>query len=396
LGDPSPGRSRRREGQLGGDGDVVDGHVEGVPPGLADRAVEHRLGLAQGAQRLGGAAQHDVGPMPQHPRIEAGESDEPAHLGGDLDEGEQLLGLGDDGAKALRPGRLVQLLRGGVELPVHVALHDGDSPRDIAEPAHIDTESEAVEQLGPQLALLRVHGADEDEVRGMHHRHSLSLHGVDAHGGGVEEDVDEVVVEEVDLVDVEDVAIGVGEDPRLEAAQPLPDGALDVDGPHHPVLGGVDGELDDAHGPGAGGQALTAQLASPALVAEEVAALRAAGEAAVLDDRDLGKEGGQGADRGGLGGAPLAADEHATDRRVDGVEDEGGLHRLLADQGREGQDAARAHGPIVARGRHRREAGAAEVGRVRAPSGRAGRWAEGAPATPASAGRRPAPPAARR
>jgi len=41
------------------------------------------------------------------------------------------------------------------------------------------------EQLRPQLALLGVHGANEDEARGMRNRHALALDGVHAHRGGV-------------------------------------------------------------------------------------------------------------------------------------------------------------------------------------------------------------------
>ena len=81
----------------------------------------------------------------------------------------------------------------------------------------------------------------------MDHRHALALDDVDPHRGRIEENVHQVIVEEVDLVDVEDVAVGVSEDTRLEAALPLLDGALDVEGADDPVLGCVDGELDHSH-----------------------------------------------------------------------------------------------------------------------------------------------------
>ena len=80
--------------------------------------------------------------------------------------------------------------------------------------ADVDAQPEAVEQLRAQLALLRVHGAHQHQPRRVRQRHALALDGVDAHRGGVEEHVDEVVVEEVDLVDVEEVAVGGGEQAR--------------------------------------------------------------------------------------------------------------------------------------------------------------------------------------
>ena len=62
-----------------------------------------------------------------------------------------------------------------------------------------------------------------------------------------------------------------------------------------------------------------------------------AAEAAVGDHLDLGQQRGQGAGRGGLGRAALAADQHAADLRIDGVQDQGALHALLADDGGKGK-----------------------------------------------------------
>ena len=47
-------------------------------------------------------------------------------------------------------------------------------------------------------------------------RHALTLDDVDPERRGVEQHVDEVVVEQVDLVDVEDPAVRYGEQARLE------------------------------------------------------------------------------------------------------------------------------------------------------------------------------------
>ena len=67
------------------------------------------------------------------------------------------------------------------------------------------------------------------------------------------------------------------------------------------------------------------------------------------DDVLLGQQPGQGAHRRRLGGALLAADQHAADGRVDGVEHERLAHRLLADDGGEREDGATdLHAPIVA------------------------------------------------
>jgi len=59
--------------------------------------------------------------------------------------------------------------------------------------------------------------------------------------------IDEVIVEEIDLVDVEDVAVGVGQDARLKAAGAHPHGRFDVYGTDQAVFRGVDRQVDDPH-----------------------------------------------------------------------------------------------------------------------------------------------------
>ncbi len=311
--------------------------------------LDHRLGLAECAEGLGGAVDHDVGAVAHRPGVDAGEGDEPAHLGGHLDERQQLLGLDDDRAQPCLVLLAGSSLGTRVRLLGDVPFHHGDPVGDGAEPDHVDTEAEAIEELRAELSLLGIHGPDQDESRGMDDRHALPLDDVDPHGGRIQEDVDQVVVEEVDLVDVEDVAVGVTQDTRLETALPLLDGALDVESADDPVLGRVDGELDHPHRAADPEEVLPSKLAGAALVAEEVSTPRAAGEAAALDHLDLREQPGEGAHGGGLGGAALAPDQHAADGRVDGVEDERHLHRLLAHQRGEGEDPRNRHPPIVAR-----------------------------------------------
>ena len=150
-----------------------------------------------------------------------------------------------------------------------------------------------------------------------------------------------MVVQEVDLVDVEDVAVGLGQDAGLEAARALLERRLQVDRPHHPVLRRVDRELDHAHPPLRAGQRVLAVVEAQAAVgAEGLLVLRVAAEVAALDHVLLREESRERADGGGLRGALLAADQHAADRGVDGVQDQGELHPLLADDRGEGEGIA--------------------------------------------------------
>jgi hypothetical protein len=214
---------------------------------LVDLSLGHGRDPPERRQRLGGLARHQVGAVPVDGEgdAELGDrlQDRPRHLdlGEPLDRGGNALGLlglrlGVAGAEGL-----------GILLPGFPALDDLDPVLDIADTGDVDAQTEAVEQLRSQLALLRVHGADQDEARRVPHRDALALDDVDPHRRRVEQDVDEVVVEEVDLVDVEDVAVGLGQHPRLEALGPGLDRGLDVDAADDAVLGGVDGQLHDAH-----------------------------------------------------------------------------------------------------------------------------------------------------
>jgi hypothetical protein len=188
----------------------------------------------------------------------------------------------------------------------------------------------------------------------MGERNAFPFHDVDAHGCGVEEDVDEVVVEKVDLVDVEQVAVGRGQQARFETSFASLDGRLHVDASHHAILAGVDGQFHHLHGPRLDVHGLARACTIAALLAPHRRHRRIALETASSDDGHIGQEGGQPAYRGGLGRSLFAPDENATDGRVDGVEKEGLLHCILPDQGGEGQEAgAIAHRRPFLQGRGR-------------------------------------------
>ncbi len=96
-----------------------------------------------------------------------------------------------------------------------------------------------------------------------------------------------MVVEEVDLVDVEDVAVGLGEHAGFEAPAAFFQRRFQVDGADDPVFGGVDGQLDDAHAAGGDGQ-LAGARAFAAVHAPVLGVLGVAAEVAAFDDLLLG------------------------------------------------------------------------------------------------------------
>ncbi len=187
----------------------------------------------------GGPGHHQVGPQPLG-----------AELGAQgADRGEQVVGdLGGTGAGQLL-GQGALLARpplgeaGGVGVEGEAPAHRLGSLGGVGAGGHVDGQPEAVEQLGAQLALLGVHGADEDEAGRVLVGDALALHPVDPGGGHVEQHVDQMVGQQVDLVDVEHAAVGASQQPRLEAPALAGQGGAQVERADQAVLAGAQRQL---------------------------------------------------------------------------------------------------------------------------------------------------------
>ena len=302
------------EGEGGGPAHVVlsDGGV-GVPRG----------------EGPGAAVGHEVRPAALRARLRADPGGEDDGVVGDVDAGEAFPGRGDalgQGGLLLRPAA-PESVRVGVE--GDAAAHDLGPFLRIPGRHDVHGEAEAVEELRPELALLGVHGAHEEELGGMHGAHALAFHPVHPGGGHVEEDVHEVVGKEVHLVHVQDAPVRLGDEAGGEAHALASEGGTHVDRAHEAVLGGAEREVDEAH---------PAALHRVAAVA---AAPREAAVGAAGGDVDLGQETGKGPYRRGLRRAPLAPQEDAADVGVEGAEHEAEAHRVLPHDRRERERGCR-------------------------------------------------------
>ena len=134
---------------------------------------------------------------------------------------------------------------GRVGVEGHAPAHGLGPLGRVGRRQHVGGQAEAVEQLGPQVALLGVHGPDEHEPAGVGVADALPLDPVDAGHGHVEQDVDQVVGQQVDLVDVEHAAVGRGQQTGREADLAAGQGRGQVDGADQAVLGRPDGQLDE-------------------------------------------------------------------------------------------------------------------------------------------------------
>ena len=222
----------------GGRLDTVRQHHRRHPLDVVERDP---VTVLVGRERLGGLPGDEVGAVPVDLQLDAevGDGDEDLPVDDDVSERRHrppdALGLGPLHGFPAVDERFRVILEG---LPT---LDDLRPLADVADPLHVDAEAETIEQLGAQLPLLRVHRPDQDEARRVRDGDALALDGVGPHRRRVEEDVDDVVVEQVDLVHVQDVPVGVGENSRLEFLLALLDGRLDVDGADDAVLRRVDG-----------------------------------------------------------------------------------------------------------------------------------------------------------
>ncbi len=165
----------------------------------------------------------------------------------------------------------------------------------------------------------------------MRGRYALALDRVDAQRRGVEQDVHQVVGQKVHLVDVQDAAVRRRQQPRLEGAPPLAQGALEVECAEDAVLGRPERQVDERHRR-LGGAALGA---GGAVRAVRPGGVGVAAERAALDRAQRRQQGAQGAGGGALGRPLLAADQHAAEARVDGAQQQRRLERILTDQGAE-------------------------------------------------------------
>ena len=224
----------------------------------------------------------------------------------------------------------------GVRLVGQPAAHHLHAGGRVAVGGDLDGETEPVEQLGAQVALLGVHRADEDEACGVRHGDALPLDPGAPHGGCVEQRVDEVVGQEVDLVDVEDASVGPGEEAGVEGHATGGDQPVEVERADEAVLARADGELHEAHRPlhrGARprGQARVRRIRAPRVGGERVAA-----EPAPLDHAHGWQDRCEAAHHRRLRRALLTAHEDTADGRGDDGEAQRQGQVVHADDRREG------------------------------------------------------------
>lgn len=171
--------------------------------------------------RYGGSQNDDIPAMAVDLHACRELADRAEILLGVLNFGNQGAGAGNTfGKSVLRCSpRLAKFHR--VTLVLEGALQDSHALGRAVDACDIYAKGETVQQLWTQLPLFRVHRADQNEASWVAERNALALDYVDSHGGGIQKQIHDMIVEQVDLVDIEQTAIGRGQDAGLEATLAL-------------------------------------------------------------------------------------------------------------------------------------------------------------------------------
>ncbi|MNL09101.1 hypothetical protein D3C87_1298490 [compost metagenome] len=177
----------------------------------------HRRGTVPRGQRARGAQHDEIRPHAIHRRRQAQRADMGVHGIGEIQPAERPARLHD-----LRRQRLLGRRHGGAErLRVGIegqpGAHDG-LPRDrVGVVVERQRKAEAVQQLRAQLALLRIHRADEHEARRVLVGHAIALHHVHTAGRHVEQLVHQRVRQQVDFIHIQHALVRARQQARREA-----------------------------------------------------------------------------------------------------------------------------------------------------------------------------------
>ena len=112
---------------------------------------------------------------------------------------------------------------------------------------------EAIQQVIANVALLRVVGGDQQRPAGVAEAETFPFHPIFAAADGRQHQVDDAVVEQIELVDVEHAAVGIGEQPGLEHRTATGQGGCNIHSAHQAVFGDAKGDLHEGGGNHRGG-----------------------------------------------------------------------------------------------------------------------------------------------
>ncbi len=164
-------------------------------------------------------------------------------------------------------------------------------------------------------------------------RQAFAFDKVLARHGDIEQQIDEMVFEQVDFVDVEETAIGLGEQTGFEALFAGGQRAFEIERADDAIFGGAKRQIDKGHRDF--GDLLAG--AGAAIIGARGGIGGRAAIAAAGDDLHRRQQGGERAHRGRFAGAAIAEDHDAAQARFDSGHQQRLFHFGLADDCRKGE-----------------------------------------------------------
>ena len=168
-------------------------------------------------------------------------------------------------------------------------------------------------------------------------RKPLAFDDVGTRHGNIEQKIDKMVFEQVDFVDIEKTAIGLGEQAGFKALFARGQCTFEIEAADNAIFRGAQRQINEGHG------AFLDVLAGAFSAAFDAGAAIIGGTFVAAAGHDLHwrQQAGQRAHGGGFAGAAIAEHHHAAQPRFHGGEQQRLLHLGLANNGGERKRSAR-------------------------------------------------------
>ena len=161
----------------------------------------------------------------------------------------------------------------------------------------------------------------------------FTLYGIDPHSGRVKKYIDDMVIQQIDLIDIKNVAVCICENAGFERPLAFTDSSFDVQCADDTIFCRTDRKLDHLHR-----QHLYVRFCMVVffmtLITPVGFIIRIVMETASLDAATRRKQVSESAHSGRLCRSFLTLNEHPAQLWIDNIQHECSFHRILADDGR--------------------------------------------------------------
>ena len=211
---------------------------------------------------------------------------------------------------------------------------------------YVNRKGKTVQQLGPDVAFFRVHGANQREAGGMGVGDAFPFYRVDTHGRGVQQYVYYVIIQKIDFVYIQNVPVGVCQNTGLKGTFPFFDSGFNVQSSHDTVFRGTDRKFHYLHGKFFRFRRCVV-IFFVAFIAPVGFIVGVVVELAAFDAQARWKQISKGAHGSGLGCAFFTLDQYAAQTRIHHVQYQRFFHFFLPDNGGKWKGSLSFHNRIV-------------------------------------------------